>query len=152
MIEYIRFFFYVIFVVFNMITYFMVKEVEDNKKCECRNNKKITKAYYFLNTIEYIKTFSWLASVIGSVNLLIPINKGLSNIIIIGSMISIALFILLIGQMFSLNRFLTVIKSDECVKTCKMSSFYNKFSDYIMAGTFITYVIIIILVLMGLKQ
>lgn len=152
MIGYIRFFFYVIFVCFNIITYFMVKEVEDNKRCECKDNKKITNAYYFLNTIEYIKTFSWLASIIGLVNLFIPINKGLSNIIIVGSMISVALFILLIGQMFSLERFLSVIKSDECVASCKMSTFYNKFSDYIMAGTFITYCVIIVLVLMGLKQ
>lgn len=150
-IGFLRLFFYLVFIIFNVMTYYLVDEVENNKKCICRDDEYITKAYNFLNTIEYIKTFSLLSCVIGLINLFIPFNKGILNIMVIGSFISIILFILLLGQAFALSRFVNFIKTEKCIKTCKLSTFYNNFSDFIIAGSLVSYIVVIVLVLFGLK-
>lgn len=147
----LRLFFYLLFIIFNVLTYYLVDDVETNKKCICRDDEHITKAYNFLNIIEYIKSFSILACIVGIVNLFIPFNKGVLNIMVIGSFISILLFILLIIQAVCLSRFTDYIKSEKCAKTCKLSSFFNNFSDLILAGSLVTYIIVIVLVLFGLK-
>ena len=146
-----KYIFTLAFIIFNVITYLFVEELENNSDCTCINKDEVTNMYFFLNTLNYVKTFSIIAICIGAINLIIPLTRTFINMFLIGGFITLALFVLLILQAMSLNRILNIIKSDECSGICKLPSMYETFGNYLLESTLTIYAIVIAVVLIGLR-
>ena len=154
-IDLVKLLFTLIFIIFNVFTYLFVKHIEDQSNCKsdkCLNNEKIKKAYYLLDTADFVKNFSMIAVGIGIINLFIPFTKTFINMFLIGSFLTLALLIVLVVQAVSLNKIINIIQSDECkVDGCKLSKNYETFSNYIIRSTITIYAIVIAGIIIGLK-
>lgn len=150
-LEIIKYVFTFGFIIFNIITYMFVHELVNKQSCTCINKSEITDMYFFINGLDYVRTFSIIAIGIGVINLFIPLTKTFINMFLIGGFLTFALFILLILQALSLNRILNTINSDECINLCKLSPFYQKFGDHLLESTITIYAITIVVILFGLR-
>jgi hypothetical protein len=154
-LEIVKLVFTLIFITFNVFTYLFVKHIEDQANCKsnnCLNNEKIIKAYFLLDTVDFVKKFSMIAVGIGIINLLIPLTKTFINMFLIGSFLTLALLIVLVLQAVSLNKIINIIQSDACkADGCKLSKNYETFGNHIIGSTITIYAIIIASIIIGLK-
>lgn len=147
----IKYGFTILFIAFNVLTYLLVEDLESQeRKCKCIQNKEVTNAYYFLNAVDYVKTFSTISIILMVVNLFLPVIKTFTNIFLVGSILTLLLVILLVLECVSLNIILNEKKvSPDCRECTFTYSLYDTMSDYLLGSTLTIYAIAIGIILIG---
>lgn len=133
----IKIIFYVLLLLFNLLIYKSILDIQKQEKCECKNGWKI----------ENIKIISLIIILLSLINLFIPINKFLYNIPVIGTFITFALVILVFGQIFILIRFSREIKSGRCMANCKSNWLFDNIKEISLTTTFIISIILSVILL-----
>lgn len=112
--EYLKLFFYLIFITANYLVYTFTIHIQNQNDCECRTGWKI----------ENLKMLSILSIIMGIINLIIPLNKTIYNIPLISGFFSIGLLLLLFMEIFTLVRFVRNLVNDEkCSNTCQINGY-----------------------------
>ena len=147
-----RVIFFTLFIVLNSLIYAYIKKVDNNDSCECIRDKSFRNPYGLMDNIEYLKSFTAIAIVIGFINLVFPIAKLLTSLPFIGGLLTMAIFFLLLAQMIILNGVVKKVNSNECKEQCDVGKSYSKMGKVLTGLSTTTYIIVLLVIVIGVTK
>lgn len=147
-----RVIFFTLFIILNSLILTYISKLDNKKSCLCIKDKSFRNPYGLMDNIEYLKTFSGIAIVIGIINLFLPIAKLITSLPFIGGLITMAIFFLLLAQMVILNGVVNKVNSKECEKQCNIGKFYKNLGNFLTGLSMTTYVIVLLVIIIGVTK
>lgn len=147
-----RVIFFTLFIILNSLILTYITKLESKNSCLCIKDKSFRNPYGLMDNIEYLKTFTGIAILIGVINLFLPIAKLITSLPFIGGLITMAIFFLLLAQMVIFNGVVNKVNSEDCKKQCDIGKFYKKMGNLLTGLSTTTYVIVLLVIVIGVTK
>lgn len=147
-----RVIFFTLFIILNSLILAYITKVDNKDSCDCIKDKSFRNPYGLMDNVDYLKSFTTIAIIIGFLNLVFPVAKLLTSLPFIGGLLTMAIFFFLLAQMIILNGVVRKVNSDACKEQCDVGKTYRKMGKVLTGLSTTTYVIVLLVIVIGVTK